>query len=170
MKKFEKYTEEITNEIRIILESLDNPVRQAILMLLSKKGELSFSDLQKELGLRKLTLNFHLKKLFASALVDHYYKHELGNQKYSYYSVTPLGGRVLLNLSRSLIPPLPFEKMRASQIFTERYGLCPYGSTSYPPFYLKGKEKEPIPVSAPSCGQTSSTFSSANLVVYSKAE
>lgn len=170
MKKFEKYTEEMPNEIRTILESLDNPVRQAILVLLNKRGELSFSDLQRELGLGKLTLNFHLKKLFASALIDHYYKHELGNQKYSYYSVTPLGGRVLLNLSRSLIPPLPFEKLMASPIFTERYGLCPYGFTSYPPFYLSDKERKTIPVSAPSCGQTSSTFSSASLVVYSKAE
>ncbi len=66
--------------------------------------------MQKEFRIEKLTLNFHLKKLFSSALVDHYYKHELGNQKYSFYCITPLGSRALANLNNALIPPVPVQE------------------------------------------------------------
>jgi DNA-binding transcriptional ArsR family regulator len=90
MTKIEKCANEIPQETRLIIAALDNPIRQAILVLLSEKKELSFSDMQKEFSIEKLTLNFHLKKLFSSALIDHYYKHELGKQKYSFYSITPL--------------------------------------------------------------------------------
>jgi DNA-binding transcriptional ArsR family regulator len=170
MKKFEKYAEEIPDETKLILASLDNSVRQAILVLLNKRGELSFSDIQKELGLNKLTLNFHLKKLFSSALVDHYFKHEFGVQRYSYYSVTSLGNRVLSNLNKALIPPPPFQKLKALQTFTERYSLFPYGFTNCPPSYLSGKEKKAVLVIAPSCVQTSSPESSTSLVGYTRTE
>jgi DNA-binding transcriptional ArsR family regulator len=110
MNRVEEYAVGMPEETRMILASLDNPVRQAILMLLSQKGELSFSAIQKELGLGKLTLNFHLKNLFAAALIDHYFKHEFGKQQYSYYSITTLGKRVLSNLEKALVPPSPVQK------------------------------------------------------------
>ncbi len=105
LKKVEEHSEEIPHETRLIIAALDNPIRQAILVLLSEKKELSFSEMQKEFGIEKLTLNFHLKKLFSSALIDHYYKHEIGNQKYSFYSVTPLSRRILSSLINALVPP-----------------------------------------------------------------
>lgn len=107
MKKYEEYAEYIPEEIRISIASLNNQVRQAILVLLNNRGELSFADIQKELNLDKIKLNFHLKNLFSSALIDHYYKHEVGNQKYSYYSVSQLGKRVLTSLIQAFIPPSP---------------------------------------------------------------
>lgn len=106
LKKIEEHSKGIPQEIRLIIAALDNPIRQAILILLSEKKELSFSDMQKEFNIEKLTLNFHLKKLFATALIDHYYKHELGNQKYSFYTITPLGCRILSSLNNALIPPV----------------------------------------------------------------
>ncbi len=105
LKKVEERSKEIPQETRLIIAALDNPVRQAILMLLNEEKELSFSDMQKEFGIEKLTLNFHLKKLFSTALIDHYYKHELGNQRYSFYSITPLGHRILNSLISALVPP-----------------------------------------------------------------
>lgn len=104
LNKIEEHSKEIPQETRSIISALDNPIRQAILMLLSRKKELSFSDMQKEFNIEKLTLNFHLKKLFASALIDHYYKHGIGNQKYSFYAITPLGCRILNSLNNALIP------------------------------------------------------------------
>ena len=105
IKKVEDHSKEIPRETRLIIAALDNPIRQAILVLLSEKEELSFSEMQKEFGLEKLTLNFHLKKLFSSALIDHYFKHEIGNQKYSFYSITSLGRRILSSLINALVPP-----------------------------------------------------------------
>jgi DNA-binding transcriptional ArsR family regulator len=105
LNKVEECSNEIPQETRLIIAALDNPIRQAILVLLSEKKELSFSEIQKTFSMEKLTLNFHLKKLFSSALIDHYYKHEIGNQKYSFYSVTPLGNRILNSLNGALIPP-----------------------------------------------------------------
>ena len=105
LKKVEEHSKEIPHETRLIIAALDNPIRQAILVLLSEKKELSFSEMQKEFGIEKLTLNFHLKKLFSSALIDHYYKHEIGNQKYSFYSITSLGRRILSSLINAIVPP-----------------------------------------------------------------
>jgi len=105
MRPIEKYTNEIPQEIRQLIAALDNPIRQAILVLLSECGELSFTEIQKTLNLDKLTLNFHLKKLFSSALIDHYFKHKLGNPTYSFYCITPLGKRVLASLNEALMPP-----------------------------------------------------------------
>ena len=113
MDKVEECANIIPPETRLIIAALDNPIRQAILVLLSQRKELSFSEMQKEFGIEKLTLNFHLKKLFSSALIDHYFKHELGNQKYSFYSITSLGSRILTSLNNVLIPPAPVEKQTA---------------------------------------------------------
>jgi DNA-binding HxlR family transcriptional regulator len=71
----------------------------------SEKKELSFSEMQKEFNIENLALNFHLKKLFSSALRDHYYKDEIGNQKYPFYSITQLGRRILSSLINALVPP-----------------------------------------------------------------
>ena len=110
LKKVKECANEIPEETRLVIAALDNPIRQAILVLLSEGKELSFSEMQKKFSIEKLALNFHLKKLFSSALIDHYYKHELGNQKYSFYTITPLGSRVLASLNNALIPPAPIHE------------------------------------------------------------
>ena len=112
MKVYEKYAREIPQDATRIIASLDDPIRIAILVLLNKNNELSFSDIKKELGLTKLTLNYHLKNLYSTGLTDHYFRHELGNQRYSYYSITDLGKRVLSSLVKVLIPPIPSQNMK----------------------------------------------------------
>jgi predicted transcriptional regulator len=110
MNQSDKYAEDIPEEVRTAISSVDNQIRQAILVLLHRNKELCFSEIQDELQIDKLKLNFHLKNLFSSALIDHYYKHEVGNQKYSYYAISQLGKRVLDSLIESFIPPSPVVK------------------------------------------------------------
>jgi DNA-binding transcriptional ArsR family regulator len=116
-----KYSEEIPQEVVQIIESLEDPIRRAILVLLNKSNELSFSDIEKGLGLNKLTLNYHLKNLYSAGLADHYFRHEIGNQKYSYYAITSLGKRVLTNLINALIPTVPFQRTLEEGTYIKKY-------------------------------------------------
>jgi len=120
LEKIAQYVGQMSEEIRLVLESLDNPIRQAILVLLNTYVELSFSEIQKELEIDKVKLNFHLKDLFSSALLDHYYRHEVGNPKYSYYSLSRLGKRVLANLIQAFIPPSPIQRIAQVQPYFGR--------------------------------------------------
>lgn len=104
MSKIEEYVNEIPEEIRRAIRGLDNDSRAAIFVALLKHGELSFSDLQKKLEIDKAKLYFHLGKLIESALVKHYYKHELGRDEYSFYSTTKFGNHFVEALIQSLEP------------------------------------------------------------------
>lgn len=104
MTKIEDYLKEIPEEIRHAIRGLASDYRAAIFIALYKHGELSFSELQKTLEIDKAKLNFHLGKLVDSALVQHYYKHELGNEKYSFYNATSFGQDFVENLSEFLRP------------------------------------------------------------------
>jgi DNA-binding transcriptional ArsR family regulator len=115
MKACEKYSDEIPQEAVRIIAALDDPLRIAILVLLNKSKEFSFSDIQREFGISKLTLNYHLKNLYSAGLIDHYFRHELGNQKYSYYAVTSLGTRVLNSIVKVLTPPSLYSSERKEQ-------------------------------------------------------
>lgn len=109
MSKIEDYAKEIPEEIRRAIRGLDSDYRAAIFVALLKHDELSFSELQKMLEIDKAMLNYHLGKLVESALVEHYYRHELGVDKYSFYSVTHFGQNFVEALSRFLRPePISF--------------------------------------------------------------
>jgi len=104
MTKIEDYVKEVPEEIRHAIRGLDSDYRTAIFVALYKHGELSFSELQKTLKIDKAMLNYHLGKLIESALIHHYYKHELGTEKYSFYNVTPFGQNFVEILSEFLTP------------------------------------------------------------------
>jgi DNA-binding MarR family transcriptional regulator len=106
MKKVEDYANEIPEEIRRAIRGLDNDYRAAIFVALYKHGELSFSELRKLLEMDKAMLNYHLGLMVESALVHHYYKHELGTEKYSFYNITSYGQNFLETLGQILRPPL----------------------------------------------------------------
>lgn len=141
MKVYEKYAREIPQDATRIIASLDDPIRIAILVLLNKNNELSFSDIKKELGLTKLTLNYHLKNLYSTGLTDHYFRHELGNQKYSYYSITDLGKRVLSSLVKALIPPVPSKNMKVNEA-SEKYKSVPKTIDTRSASYSTSSRKE----------------------------
>lgn len=148
MKKYELYAKEIPEETRLIVTSFDNPMRQAILVLLQKKGNMSFSNIKRELGLEKLTLNYHLKKLYSAALIDHFFEHEFGNQEYSYYAVTKLGERVLDRLIHVLIPEIPFQKLAPEGTASQKYETISNAAYWMWSSYV-GVGKVPFPVATP---------------------
>lgn len=94
MRIIEKYV--LPPQTRILIAALDNPTRQAILVLLTQCPDLSFTEIRKTLGLEKHALAFHLRKLFSADLVCR--RLEAGTHKYSYYAVTPFGSRILTSL------------------------------------------------------------------------
>jgi len=104
MKEVEDYANEVPEEIRRAIRGLDSDYRTAIFVALYKHGELSFSELQKILKMDKAMLNYHLGVLVESALVHHYYMHELGTEKYSFYNITPYGQSFLETLGQFLRP------------------------------------------------------------------
>lgn len=117
MSKIREYAQQIPEEMKRAISGFDNDFRVAIFVALYKYGELSFSDLQKKLQVDKAKLNFHLKKLSESALVEHYYRHELGNVEFSFYSITGFGVNFVRSLIQSLAPEPPFK-----MVPTKRYG------------------------------------------------
>jgi predicted transcriptional regulator len=132
MKKIEAYANEVPEEIRHAIRGLDSDYRTAIFVALYKHGELSFSELQKTLEMDKAMLNYHLGILVESALVHHYYEHELGTETYSFYNVTSYGQSFLETLVQFLKPQpqriYPFEENSA--VTARARGIAPPDGTA----------------------------------------
>ncbi|MFC1786754.1 winged helix-turn-helix domain-containing protein [Halobacteriota archaeon] len=107
MADVEKYSSEIPEEIKLAISAIDNDVRQAIVVSLSKHNELSFTELLNKLKIEKGSLSNHLKKLMKGSLVEHYFRHEFNEDKYSYYGITSFGECFVDALFQSLEPPQP---------------------------------------------------------------
>lgn len=112
----EEYIRGIPMEIRKAISGFDNDIRLGIFLALMKHRELSFSDLGRKLGMKanKARLNFHLRKLTETALIEHYYRHQLGNEKFSFYSTTKFGENLWNNIVHSLKPPALIMNMEES--------------------------------------------------------
>jgi DNA-binding HxlR family transcriptional regulator len=104
MTKVEDCIKEIPEELRTAIKALASDYRLAIFVTLRRHEELSFSDVQGELGIDKGMLNYHFKKLTQSGLVHHYFKHELGAEQYSFYALTQFGQSFFENLQSFLEP------------------------------------------------------------------
>jgi len=103
MRIIEHYS--LPPQTRQLLKALDNPTRQAILVLLNECPDYSFTEIQKTLGLEKRALAFHLKKLFSANLISR--RLQAGTHKYSYYSLTPFGTQILASLTSASAPQTP---------------------------------------------------------------
>jgi DNA-binding transcriptional ArsR family regulator len=91
-----KYKEKIPSETRIILDALAEPTRQALVMMLAERDEISFRELSHSTKpMNPSTLNHHLKALTGAGLVDNHYRKIEGNQDYSFYALTGLGREFL---------------------------------------------------------------------------
>jgi len=103
------YIRGIPIELRRAVSGLDHDIRLGIFLALMKHGELSFSELSEKLDMKedKAKLNFHLGKLTKSALIEHYYRHQLGNDRFSFYSTTAFGKNLWNSIVQSLKPPSP---------------------------------------------------------------
>jgi DNA-binding transcriptional ArsR family regulator len=103
-------------ELQIAIEGLNSPHRQKILLLLDNKDKLSFSEIEKESGLDRTLLASHLRKLNSALLVEHFYEHEVGNTKFSYYKISALGKTLLQNLLKTLV--LEIKETRKKRVVT----------------------------------------------------
>jgi len=112
----EEYIKGIPIELKRAISGFDNDIRLGIFLALEKHGELSFSELSERLGMKmdKAKLDFHLGKLTESALVEHRYHHQLGNEKFSFYAITKFGESLWNNIVSSLRPPSPIMRMEDS--------------------------------------------------------
>jgi len=90
------YKEKIPSETRTILEALAEPTRQALVMMLAEKSEVSFRELAHSVQpMNPSTLNHHLRALMKAGLVENRYRKIEGNQDYSFYGLTELGKEFL---------------------------------------------------------------------------
>ena len=102
----------INRIIKDVVKGLDNTFRWTILEILLYKGELTYSNLRKELKINnKGKLNFHLNKLSSYGLITRSRDLREGLEGRSYYDISYLGKKILTNLIFSLesntilIPP-----------------------------------------------------------------
>ncbi|MGC8585715.1 MAG: winged helix-turn-helix domain-containing protein [Thermoplasmata archaeon] len=99
----EMANEIVPEETRMILMALNSDIDWAIISVLNI-GEMTFSDLKKELNLdNNKILHYHLKKLIGRGIINNYYKHSFFNSKYSYYSISNLGKRIVNILNNLFI-------------------------------------------------------------------
>jgi len=112
----EDYSRQIPAEIRRALDGLYNDTRLGIFLAIMKHGELSFSEIGSKVGMQKdkSKLAFHLNKLTENALVEHFYRHQIGNEKFSFYTVTDFGKAFWNGMISSLRPTPQLIKMEES--------------------------------------------------------
>ena len=106
---------EFPYELRKAIEGLSNQHRQEILLALREKGKLSFSEINEEVPIKRPLLAIHLKKLSRTLLVEHFYQHQLRDEKYSYYRISPFG-RALLE---SMLGTLFFKRVTTKITFPQ---------------------------------------------------
>jgi len=104
LSKVSEYAKEIPNELREGVKGLDHEVRQAVVALLMRNPDLSFTEIANSLGISKSQLSHHLDILLDSALVRNFSKAELKGPFDSYYGLTNFGRGILEALGRVLQP------------------------------------------------------------------
>jgi DNA-binding transcriptional ArsR family regulator len=112
-------------ELRMALRGLGNETSLAVFLALREKREISFSALKKRVGLEGSALTYQLGRLMESALVEHYYRHELGNERYSFYAVTEFGNRIYDAMLNALSPEKAHEPIRGGEMPRENGALLP---------------------------------------------
>ena len=89
-------------ELGKAVEGLNNTYRQEILLALTEVEKLSFSEIRERVGISRPLLASHLKKLSKTLLIEHFYEHEVGNEKFSYYRISTFGKALLENMIGTL--------------------------------------------------------------------
>jgi DNA-binding transcriptional ArsR family regulator len=89
-------------ELGKAIEGLNHEYRQKILLSLNEVDKLSFSEIGEKVDISRPLLANHLKKLAETLLVEHFYEHEVGNEKFSYYRISLFGKTLLENMIGTL--------------------------------------------------------------------
>jgi len=88
----------LPKELASAIRGLNNENRRAILFSLYYAPKMAFSEILKETRLGDSLLSSHLRTLQDSYLVEQFYEHEMGNEKYSFYALTKFGRNILTSL------------------------------------------------------------------------
>jgi len=87
--KLLEYSNEIPNEIKLLLKALSTDDRLGILLALMKNGRMTFSQMKTEFDLSASSLSNHLTTLQNGNLIENFY--EKGTERaFSYYDVTDI--------------------------------------------------------------------------------
>jgi len=89
-------------EIELAIYGLNHENRRNILTTLIQNGKLSFSEILEKTSIPRSLLANHLNILVKSLLIEHFYEHELGVDRFSYYHLSDYGKRILECLNNAL--------------------------------------------------------------------
>ena len=108
-----QYLNGVPVEFRKAIRGLGNNIRLGIFLALREHGELSFSEIIEKLDMKseKAKISFHLTTLTTSALIEHKYRHQLGSEKFSFYTISKFGENLWANMLSSIRPPFPIKEM-----------------------------------------------------------
>ena len=88
----------LPKELASAIRGLGNENRRAILFSLYYAPKMAFSEILQETRMGDSLLSSHLRTLQDSYLVEQFYEHEMGNEKYSFYAITKFGRNILTSL------------------------------------------------------------------------
>ena len=88
----------LPKELASAIKGLNNENRRTVLFILYYAPKMAFSEILKETRLSDSLLSSHLRTLQDSYLIEQFYEHEMGNEKYSFYTLTKFGRNILTNL------------------------------------------------------------------------
>lgn len=94
--------EEIPRELLSYLKVLSNKYALAIVLMLLKIGEMSYSEICRHSQLHRKVIDDCLTMLTQSALVHQYYKKKEGNQEYRFYELSVSGRQLIKKLLDSV--------------------------------------------------------------------
>jgi len=91
-------------ELKLAIKGLNDEKRQKILVMLHESGKVSFSEISRQTSIERPLLTHHLKLLMKSLLVEHFYEHTVGDDRFSFYQISSLGSSILKALDSALNP------------------------------------------------------------------
>jgi DNA-binding transcriptional ArsR family regulator len=101
MPTIEEQISEIPSQLRRAIKALSEDARLAIIIILLKNGEMTFSELSRALTMSSSNLTHHLKKLTQAALIENFFQRKENTEEYSFYRATLLAE----DFTRNLLQP-----------------------------------------------------------------
>jgi DNA-binding HxlR family transcriptional regulator len=98
MRRMAGGTLEVSLVIRNVIKSLANKNRLNIITYLLNEGSKSFNELHKELKISKPNIAHYVKGLMRYGLIYNFYNANIYNNKHSYYEISKLGRKIMMNL------------------------------------------------------------------------
>jgi len=87
------------------IKALTNQSRRKMLLSLSERDALSYSQIRGTFRIKKGTLNHHLHILVSAGLIRNFSNKDLGNPYKSFYAITGFGRKLIEGLRQTLEQP-----------------------------------------------------------------